>query len=60
MNYLVLPAVLCLYLLPSLVAAARQHRNGGAIGALNILLGWTILGWVVALVWSLTDDTRPR
>jgi hypothetical protein len=24
-----------------------------AICALNILLGWTFLGWIVALVWAL-------
>jgi hypothetical protein len=25
-----------------------------AIGMLNLLLGWTLLGWIVALVWSFT------
>jgi hypothetical protein len=25
-----------------------------AIFALNLLLGWTLLGWFAALVWSLT------
>jgi hypothetical protein len=27
--------------------------------ALNVLLGWTILGWVIALVWALTDNVKP-
>ena len=27
--------------------------------ALNILLGWTVIGWVVALVWALTKDNPP-
>lgn len=43
---------LVLYLLPWLIAAARSHRNALAIFFLNLLLGWTFLGWVVALVWS--------
>lgn len=47
------------YLMPSITAAARKHRNGGAICALNILLGWTFIGWCVAFVWALTDHTRP-
>lgn len=47
-----------LYLLPSLVAAGRKHKNEGAIVALNLLLGWTLLGWIAALVWALTDNTR--
>jgi hypothetical protein len=32
----------------------RRHHNRSAIIALNLLLGWTILGWITALVWSLT------
>ncbi len=40
------------YFLPSLIAFLRQHKNKLAIFILNILLGWTGLGWAVALVWS--------
>lgn len=42
------------YFLPALVAGARNHHNSGAIFALNLFLGWTFLGWVVALVWGFT------
>jgi hypothetical protein len=42
------------YFLPSFIA--WNKRNSGAIIALNIFLGWTFVGWVVALVWSLTAD----
>lgn len=44
------------YLTPTIVAAARGHQNLMAIAALNILLGWTFVGWVVAFVWSLTSN----
>ncbi len=43
-----------LYFLPTLIALSRQHQNKLAIAALNTLLGWTVVGWVAALVWSLT------
>lgn len=46
--------VVLLYLLPAFVAGIRGHHNGGAICALNVLLGWTGLGWIIALVWALT------
>jgi hypothetical protein len=46
---------LVLYFLPSIVAGFRGHQNTGAIIALNLFLGWTFLGWVVALVWALTE-----
>ena len=47
-----------LYLLPSFVAASKKRKNGGAILALNLFLGWTLIGWVGALVWALTSDEK--
>jgi Superinfection immunity protein len=43
-----------MYFLPSIVG--HNKRNFGAIFVLNFLLGWTIVGWIVALVWALTAD----
>lgn len=43
-----------LYFVPAIVAHQRNHPNFGAITATNVLLGWTALGWIVALIWSLT------
>jgi hypothetical protein len=45
---------LILYFLPAVVASIRGHHNQGAIFALNLLLGWTLLGWVTAFVWACT------
>ena len=47
-----------LYIVPAVTACRRSHRNAEAICALNILLGWTILGWAVALIWALCNDTK--
>lgn len=43
---------LALYFLPTIIAYHRRHRNLLAILILNIFLGWTLLGWVGALVWA--------
>ncbi len=51
-------AGLLFYFGPTFVAAGRYHRNVAAICALNLLLGWTFIGWVAALVWSLTANTK--
>ena len=48
-------AALLLYFLPSLIASGRHHHNHVAIFVLNLLLGWTFLGWVIALVWAFTE-----
>ena len=44
--------IFAFYFLPTLIAFLRQHKNKPAIFLLNLLLGWTVLGWVVSLVWS--------
>lgn len=43
---------LCLYFLPSFMAHQRKHLNREAIFVANLLLGWTVLGWVICLVWA--------
>ena len=40
------------YFIPALVAQNNNHAQTGAIFALNLFLGWTLLGWVIALVWA--------
>jgi uncharacterized membrane protein YqaE (UPF0057 family) len=47
------------YLFPTLVAVSRSHHNSSAIFVLNLLLGWTLLGWIVALVWAFTVSQKP-
>ncbi len=49
-----------LYLLPSAIAALRHHRDRTAVLALNVLAGWTAIGWLVALVWSLLAGEARR
>ena len=41
-----------LYFLPGIVAQARGHKSAGGIAILNFFLGWTALGWIIALVWA--------
>ena len=42
-----------LYLLPTFEALLRQHPNLASIALINVLLGWSLIGWVVAEVWAL-------
>jgi len=37
----------------------RSHHNAATIFLLNLFLGWTFLGWVIALVWSATAVQKP-
>ncbi len=49
-----------LYWLPTVIALYRKHHNKWAILVLNLLLGWTVLGWIAALVWSFTSVQTQR
>ena len=42
-----------LYFLPAIIAALRQTHNATGILLLNIFLGWTVVGWFVALLLAL-------
>lgn len=46
------------YFLPALVASNRKNPNTTAIFVLNLLLGWSLIGWVVALVWAFSGESR--
>jgi len=43
---------LAMYFLPSIIALARNKRDTLAIFLLNLFLGWSVIGWIVALVWA--------
>jgi len=60
MGFLVLLVfVAAIYFIPTIIALGRGKQNAVAIFALNLLLGWTFVGWVVSFVWSLTNDPVP-
>ncbi|MDR1476637.1 MAG: superinfection immunity protein [Rickettsiales bacterium] len=52
--------LLAFYMLPSYVAIRRRHRRQDSIMAVDVLLGWTFVGWIVALAWSLTGDVKAK
>jgi hypothetical protein len=56
MTMLLLP----IYRIPLLIAEMRGHPQHVAILSLNVLLGWTVIGWVVALVWAATAIDKTR
>lgn len=51
--------VFSIYFAPAITACLREHQNALAVFVLNLFLGWTLLGWVLALVWSCTAVRKP-
>lgn len=44
------------YFIPTFLGWDKKNRVG--IFALNLLLGWTIVCWIIALVWALKQDNK--
>jgi len=47
--------IIPLYLLPSIIAAFRRHELFLIILGVNILLGWTLVGWVISLIMAFKE-----
>jgi hypothetical protein len=57
MSALLIIALVC-YFIPAFVASIRKHNNATAIFVFNLFLGWTFLGWVLALVSACTKNVK--
>lgn len=49
-----------LYFIPSLIAGKRSHPDSSAILIVNLLLGWSLIGWVVAIAWALKSNIATQ
>lgn len=47
--------IIVLYFVPTVIAWRRDHKNLIAIFLLNVLLGWSGIGWIGALIWSVAN-----
>lgn len=51
---------MALYLVPVMVGVARHAPDLGAIAVINVLLGWTFVGWVLALALAMRSASPSR
>ena len=49
-----------LYFIPAVIALKRDVQHTGTIVLINVLLGWTILGWIAALIWAIVEKPVER
>jgi hypothetical protein len=53
-------ALVCIYFLPTIISGVRDKaEGGGGVFIVNLLLGWTLIGWFVAFIWACTGRTKP-
>ena len=55
----ILAVIVCplFYFLPTIIA--RRKRNVGAIFLLNLVAGWTFIGWIDALILAIAKEAAP-
>lgn len=56
---LIIPGILtqCIYFLPYLIANSKGHEQETAIFVLNLFAGWTVIAWIIALVWAFKEKS---
>lgn len=54
----ILAMIFLMYWLPTVIAVVRQAHSALGVFLLNFFLGWTVIGWLIALVWALAADNR--
>ncbi len=47
-----------IYFLPTYIAAKKDHSNFVVILIINLLFGWTLLAWLVCIVWACIDTSH--
>lgn len=52
--------VLAIYFLPTIIVLARGRNDGCGIFLVNLIFGATGIGWLIALIWSLTGEGKKR
>lgn len=55
LGFIVLALLIVPYFIPAFIA--RKKVNFTLILLLNIFLGWTLLGWIIVLIWAIADKT---
>lgn len=56
----ILLSTIVLYCLPSIIALLREHKDSALIVLVNIMLGWTIIFWIFALILSLVSSQKKE
>jgi hypothetical protein len=59
LGILIFAMIVGVYAVPSVVAGIRHVPDFGSVLVINVLLGWTFIGWVVALAMAMRSTQRP-
>uniref|UniRef100_A0A7C3SQE8 Superinfection immunity protein n=1 Tax=Dictyoglomus turgidum TaxID=513050 RepID=A0A7C3SQE8_9BACT len=55
-GFAIVIGLILFYFLPTIIALLLHRKNTISVFLLNLFLGWTFIGWVIALVWATVKD----
>ena len=58
MGVIAVIALVSCYFMSTIIALVRDKCGAGTVALVNFFLGWTVIGWFVAFIWSCTGKTR--
>jgi len=53
----ILFAAIAIFFLPSVIAFIANRKYRWVVLFVNVVFGFTLIGWVGALIWSIAEDT---
>ena len=59
-NIIMLLAIVFIYMLPTFIAFGREHPRRQDIAVVNILVGWTLIGWIAVFLWALLTRVEDQ
>ncbi|MCL1972747.1 MAG: superinfection immunity protein [Endomicrobia bacterium] len=51
---------LIIYFLPTIIASQRNHNSAGLIFFVNLFVGWTVVVWLITLIWASEGKTKEE
>jgi predicted membrane protein len=56
--FIIAVPILGIHFAPAIIAGVRHARNFWWILAVTFFFSWTIVGWIIALIWAIRDEPR--
>ena len=59
-DFVISALIIVVYFVPALIANLRDTENVEAILLVNLVFGWTVLGWIAALIWAIVEKLKVK
>ena len=56
----VVGTAIAIYFIPAMVGKGRDINSGGALFLVNLLFGWTLIGWFICIIWAVAGATKSQ